>query len=67
MDTYDEEETIEGQAISTPDPEDQAKYVIEHADDDDELSDGEEPNMNGNPSPLEELLEKLDDDELDEE
>ena len=64
MDTYDEEETIEGQAITTPDPDDQAKSVIEHADDDDELSDGDEPNMNGNLSPLEELLEELDDDDL---
>ena len=51
----------------TADPDDQAKSVIEHADDDDELSDGEEPNINGTPSPLEELLEELDDDELDEE
>jgi hypothetical protein len=65
LDTNDEEETIEGQAISTPDPDDQAKSVIEHADDDDdELSAGDEPNMNGNPSPLEELLEELDDDDL---
>ena len=72
VDTYDdeeivdEEETIEGQAKTTPDADDQAKSVIEHSDDDDELSDGEEPNTNGNPFPIEELLEELEDDELDE-
>ena len=58
----EEDDGNEGQAISTPDPEDQVKSAIEHVDDD-ELTVGEEPKTNTNPSPLVECLEELDDEE----
>ena len=55
----DEEGGNEGQAKTTPaDPEDHPKSAIEHVDDD-ELSVGDDPNINVNPPPSLELLDEL--------